>query len=140
MSLSAYWVHQHPMELRSMYTRAGARATAKRATARRTRRAPLPQPYPDNVAVSAGAPAPDNVYIPVEDIEFFDYEDDLGVEFSVVEQLEEEIRIPAHLEGSLPDWMLERMEQSKGDAFHHLAYFEAKPSVKHAPSFYDLDD
>jgi hypothetical protein len=134
MSLSAYWVHQHPMELRSMYTRAGARAKAKRATARHARRAPLPQPDmgPDNVEGI--------VYIPVEDIEFFDYEDDLGIEFSLVEQLEEEIRIPAHLEGSLPDWMLDHMEQSKGDAFHHLAYFEAKPSVKHAPSFYDLDD
>lgn len=38
----------------------------------------------------------------------------------------EEGELPATLVGSLPDWMLNKLEAAKGDAFELLSLFEAK--------------
>lgn len=37
-------------------------------------------------------------------------------------------RIPAGLTGSLPDWMLEKLESAQGNAMDHLSLFEVKPA------------
>ncbi len=46
--------------------------------------------------------------------------------------------VPLHLQGSLPDWMLQQLEDANGDAFAALSLFEAKsPSPKAAISMAD---
>lgn len=59
--------------------------------------------------------------------------------FRMLEQLSEvSSRIPLHLQASLPDWMLERLEDANGSAFDVLSLFEAKsPSPKAAISMDD---
>lgn len=52
--------------------------------------------------------------------------------------VDEPAGVPLHLQGSLPDWMLQQLEDANGDAFASLSLFEAKsPSPRAAISTVD---
>lgn len=54
--------------------------------------------------------------------------------------LGQEDPIPAHLAGSLPDWMLDQIEASGGNAFDTLSLFECRAPVRRPTPMYDLSD
>lgn len=148
------------LECRSQYVRPGVRKFAKTALSRAQRRAAKvelvasPELYSEDASVNVSVPyvrpgvrensvdstvaidleawaddflaaaQPDEAELPGLT------EEELAGAEAEMEELEAIRRMPLHLIGSLPDWILEQLEQAEGDAFAHLSLFEnRKPST-----------
>lgn len=147
------------LENRSMYARAGVRKAAKTRYVRADRKrgkaeiaqevAALPQVLDIPVRASVWDASPADLEAMADDIlaradfgcemdELAKFERELESARLLEQVTEESSRIPLHLQGSLPDWMLERLEEANGSSFEELSLFEAKsPSPKAAISMDD---
>lgn len=147
------------LECRSQYVRPGLRKFAKTASSRAQRRAAKvelvasPELYSEGASVNFSVPyvrpgVRENSVDNFAEIDLEAWADDFlaaaqpeedelpglteaelaGAE-AEMEELEAIRRMPLHLLGSLPDWILEQLEQAEGDAFAHLSLFEKKSNT-----------
>lgn len=148
MSLSN-WYHSQPLFLRAQETRPGVRKQAKTAAIRCDRRA-AKQSVAVEIAMSVAKPSQLELTLMADDLlandilmraHVMDEEEpelDLDADEDIRHVLDLGSEIPALLEGSLPDWMLEQIEASRGSAFDHLSLFEAKSARR--PAVFACDD
>lgn len=147
--VSLTWSEQHALDFRSQFSRAGVRKSAKKSISRRIRRQAAPRVLMAELsehqklelmadillAQSGGTSADTEVKIEEDtslirsDVSFVDLEE---LSTSVRQELD-------HLEASLPDWMLSRIQDEKASAFTRLELFEA-PGRATPARFYKEDD
>lgn len=131
------------LDMRSMHSHPGVRKYAKAAASRSSRRA-AKQTVSVEIAMSVAKPSQLELTLMADDLlandilmraHVMDEEEpelDLDADEDIRHVLDMGSEIPALLEGSLPDWMLDQIEASRGSAFDHLSLFEAKSARRQA--------
>lgn len=147
--VSTNWSEQYALTFRSQDARSGVRKSAKKSISRRVRRQGTSrslttalskeqqlEAMADILLAQAGviheseSIAPEEFPLPARmEVSFVDLEE---LSTSVREELN-------HLEASLPDWMLSRIQDEKASAFTRLELFEA-PGRATPARFYKEDD
>lgn len=139
----ANWYTAQALDVRAQDTRPGVRKYAKAAASRSSRRA-AKQTVSVEIAMSGAKPSQLELTLMADDLLANDIlmrahvadeeelELDLDADEDIRHVLEMGSEIPALLEGSLPDWMLDQIEASRGSAFDHLSLFEAKSARRQA--------
>lgn len=137
----ANWYTAQALDVRAQDTRPGVRKYAKAAASRSSRRA-AKQTVSVEIAMSVAKPSQLELTLMADDLLANDIlmrahvadeeELDLDADEDIRHVLEMSSEIPALLEGSLPDWMLDQIEASRGSAFDHLSLFEAKSARRQA--------